>query len=65
MRVGVGDKYAKCPYCGSAEFVAEDVDAAAPPRELECARCGGYASRKLLLERVGEEAGARRKSDRA
>jgi hypothetical protein len=51
MRVGIGDSYARCPYCGSVEFAADDFDAA-PPRELLCAQCGGYASRKLLLDQI-------------
>jgi hypothetical protein len=55
MRLGVGDQYAKCPYCGSVDFVPEEPGAPAPP-ELQCAECGGYASRKVLLERSGEDA---------
>jgi hypothetical protein len=52
MRVGAGDYCARCPYCGSPDFAAEDADAVAPPQELICARCGGYASRKLLLDEI-------------
>jgi hypothetical protein len=50
MRVQVEDQYAKCPYCGSVDFASEGDNAAAPPQELVCARCGGHASRKLLLD---------------
>ncbi len=56
MRVTVGDNYATCPYCGSVDFAADEPGAPAPPQELQCAQCGGFASRKLLLDRIGEEA---------
>lgn len=66
MKVRLGDYYAKCPYCGSTDFLGGDDAASA---ELACARCGGYASRRLLLDRIADEAivpanGARLKSQR-
>ena len=53
MRVSVGERYARCPYCGGIEFM-EDKSSAGPPLELICARCGGFASRKILLERAAD-----------
>lgn len=53
MKLRVGNLFAECPYCGSTEFLpAEDEDS----RELNCAQCGGYASRQVVLERVGDAA---------
>jgi transcription initiation factor TFIIIB Brf1 subunit/transcription initiation factor TFIIB len=63
MKVSVGDQCAKCPYCGGTEFLPSD-DSAAPPHELVCAQCGGYASRKLLIDRMADEAIAPAKKDR-
>lgn len=54
MQLEIGGCYVKCPYCGATEFV--DTEDHAPPAELACARCGGAASRKLLLEAAREEA---------
>jgi hypothetical protein len=50
MRVQVEDQYAKCPYCGSIDFASDADPAGLPPQEVVCARCGGYASRKLLID---------------
>ena len=44
----------KCPYCGSTEFLPP-ADAASGPIELACAKCGGRASRKLLLKPLGDD----------
>lgn len=64
MKVRVEDCYARCPYCGSMDFLEGD-DSGAGPQELECERCGGYASRKLLLDRIGDEAIAQSKESLA
>ncbi|HVL35235.1 MAG TPA: hypothetical protein VM489_06140 [Burkholderiales bacterium] len=53
MQVRLGDLVAKCPYCEHTEFVASDDD----DRELVCERCGGYASREVVLERLAAGAG--------
>ena len=50
----MGNK-AKCPYCGSSEFLPQN-DAANEPIEVVCAACGGYASRQILLEWLTENA---------
>jgi len=55
MKISVGDYFAKCPYCGSMEFLPGD-DPASEPHELACADCGGYASRQVVLDRIGDEA---------
>jgi hypothetical protein len=52
MKLGIGDLYAECPYCGSTEFAAHEEQS----RELMCIQCEGYASRRLLLERLGDAA---------
>lgn len=54
MRVPLGELFAECPYCGSLDFVAED---GGQPSELACARCGGRASRLVILERLAQRAG--------
>ena len=54
MQVRIGERYARCPYCGGTEFVLSE-DSCRPPVELACAHCGGVASRKVLLERTREE----------
>ncbi len=54
MQVKIGERYVRCPYCGATEFLDSD-DRASPPIELACARCGGFSSRKVLLERVAED----------
>lgn len=65
MKVSVGNYAVKCPYCGNTDFAPSDGPLA-EQQELVCAQCGGYASRKILLERVGDEAAldARRARDR-
>src|SRR5947207_12642696 len=50
----MGNK-AKCPYCGSSEFLPQN-DAANEPIEVVCAACGGHASRQILLEWLTENA---------
>lgn len=55
MRLSVGERYARCPYCGGTEFL-EAEPSATPPLELACAQCGGFASRKIVLESPGDEA---------
>lgn len=54
MRIQVGDQFACCPYCGGLEF--QPPPDAEELLELECAACGGHASRKIVLERLGDEA---------
>lgn len=55
MKVRLGDLLAECPYCGSTDFEAGDDSNEAP--ELRCARCDGYASRNVVLERLADKAG--------
>lgn len=55
MQFKLGDRFARCPYCGGTEFVAPEGPAT-PSRELACAQCGGFASRKLVLEHLRDEA---------
>lgn len=52
MNVQLGPLLAQCPYCSSTEFVAAEADSL----ELTCAKCGGSASRRVVLERVAERA---------
>ena len=54
MRLAVGEAVAKCPYCGGLDFLPQD-DAAREPPEVVCAKCGGYASRKVLLEQLQDK----------
>jgi hypothetical protein len=54
MKLRVGDLFAQCPYCGSAEF-AEPAD---EDRDLVCAACGGHASRQVVLDHLGDHASA-------
>lgn len=57
MKVQIGNYFAKCPYCSSEDFVP-DARGESEPIELTCASCGGAASRRLLLEGIGDEAAA-------
>ena len=58
MQFKLGERFARCPYCGSIEFVAAERSPS-PPRELVCARCGGFASRKVVLDNLRAAAEAR------
>ena len=52
LKARLGNLFAKCPYCQTTDFLpAGDGD-----KELVCAQCGGYASRRVILERLAEEA---------
>ncbi|HZM35344.1 MAG TPA: hypothetical protein VFC18_12730 [Burkholderiales bacterium] len=53
MRVPLGDLFAECPYCGSLDFLEDGAQSS----ELACARCGGFASRQVILERLAQQAG--------
>src|SRR5690606_37476578 len=55
MKVRLGELLAECPYCGSTDFAGGDD--ANEARELRCARCDGYASRKVVLETLADKAG--------
>ena len=55
MRFKLGDRFARCPYCEGTEFMAPE-GSGTPPRELACAQCGGFVSRKLVLEHLRDEA---------
>ena len=57
VKLQLGDLLVKCPYCEATEFVA--ADEGAEPREVVCACCGGYASRRVLLERLRVKAAAK------
>lgn len=54
MRITVGSCYACCPYCGATDFV--DDDERRVPSELACARCGGHASRKVVVDMARDQA---------
>jgi len=56
MKVKAGDDFVRCPYCGSTEFIVEELSAAIEPRELICADCGGATSRRVLVERAEQNA---------
>ena len=49
MHLKIGDRIACCPYCGSNDF-AQDEREGAPTPEVMCSRCGGFASRRIVLQ---------------
>ena len=51
MEVRVGDIAAKCPDCGSGDFVSTPLE-----DELACRSCGKTVARLQLLIQIGEEA---------
>jgi transcription initiation factor TFIIIB Brf1 subunit/transcription initiation factor TFIIB len=51
MEVRVGNIAAKCPDCGSTEFIAAAVE-----DYLACKGCGKTTARMQLLIQIGEEA---------
>jgi transcription initiation factor TFIIIB Brf1 subunit/transcription initiation factor TFIIB len=51
MEVRVGEIAAKCPDCGSSDFVSTALE-----HELACRGCGKTVARLQLLIQIGEEA---------